>query len=361
MIEKEVVFIDWAPISSKSDIRFGGHIRRYYAWITLNKMVDSVTPFRKDRGEINWKAIHRMLAKDTRIWVEYGCGREAHLFVLLASFIRPKKGFILNVHDFVVQQRDYDKEAPFIKRISLQIIERVLLRRASTIILAWPRLLDYFTPKKKQKVLIMVPGVGEDELFVHPSNNKIEKARKIALYFGSMRRKDAIPKIIKVFSELKGWELHLIGLKEGEEIVETENVKYLGSVSHDKLGDIISDADVILVPYPKNEYLDRTIPIKLGYILNSYKPIITTKLSGMSDYISRLGLEANVIYMDEWSLDNLEKALEKAQHLDIDAEKTIERLRHLAWEPRFENAVEIALEMDPCQLEDAKIGSVQEL
>ena len=361
MIEKAVVFVDWAPISSKSDIRYGGHIRRYYAWITLNKMVDRVIPFRKKRGDINWKAIPRLLDKDTKIWVEYGCGRKAHLFVLLASFIRPKKGFILNVHDFgVLEQRDYDKEVPFIKRISLQIIERLLLKRASAIILAWPRLLDYFTPKKEQKVVIMVPGVGEDELFVHPSN-KIAKGKKIALYFGSMRRKDAIPKIIKLFSGLKGWELHLIGLKEGVEIAEIENVTYLGSVSHDKLADIICDADVILVPYPKNEYLDRVIPIKLGYILKSCKPIITTKLEGISDYISMLGLEENVIYMDEWSLDSLGKALEKSQHLDIDAEKTIERLKQMAWEPRFEKAVGIALVIGPKRFGDAETGALQEI
>ena len=342
MVGVKVVFVDWAPVNSKSEIRSGGQIRRYYAWKTLNRVVDRVTPFRKQNGRINWKAMWYLLDKDSKIWVEYGCGRVAHLFVLLASFTRSKK-VILNVHDFVVQQRDFDKEAPLIKRIQLQVIEQGLLDRADTIILTWPRLLDYFTAGKNQKVLIMVPGVGEDELFVH-SPDKIDKRKKIALYFGGMRRKGAIPGVIELFSELKEWELHLIGLKEGEEIVESENVKYLGSMSHDKLADTMSNVDVVLIPPPKNDYIDRSMPIKLGYALKSCRPVIATKLKGISEYVSLLGLEENVIYLEAWNLDSLKDALGKAQSLNIDAEGTIEKLSVVAWEPRFGKAVEIALD-----------------
>jgi len=341
MIETEIVFVDWAPINSKSDIRSGGHIRRYYAWITLNKMVDSVLPFREKSGNINWKAVRHMFKKDSTLWINYGCGGVAHLFVLFASFIRSKK-IIIDVNDLAIQQKYVDKSPSFPKRILLQIVERLLLNRASTIILAWPGLLDYFKPKKNQKILIMPPGVGEDELFMHPSG-KTDKKNKIARYFGSMRRQGAIPSTMELFSKLKGWELHLIGLEEGEEILERKNVKYLGSVSHDKLAEILSDADAILIPYPKNDYLDKAMPIKLGYAFKSCKPVIATRLRGVSKYISAVGLEDNVIYVEEWNLGSLKEALDKAQNLSIDADKTIEKLKPMAWEPRFETAVEIAL------------------
>jgi len=341
MIETEIIFVDWAPINSKSDIRGGGHIRRYYAWITLNKMVDTVLPFREKSGNINWKAVRHMFKKDSMLWVEYGCGGVAHLFALFASFIRSKK-LIINVHDLAIQQKYVDQSAPFLKRIRLQIIEGLLFERANTIIIVCPGLLDYFTPKKNQKVFIMPPGVGKDELFVRPSD-KIDKRNKIALYFGSMRRKGAIPLTIELFSELKKWELHLIGLKEEEEIFENGNVSYLGSVSHDKLTNILIDADVILIPYPKNDYLDKAMPIKLGYALKSCRPVITTKLRGVSEYVSMVGLEENVIYVDAWNPDSLEEGLEKAQNLNIDAEETIEKLSAVMWEPRFEKVVGIAL------------------
>ena len=344
MNKLKIVFVDWAPIKHKSDIRSGGHIRRYYTWVTLNKMVDSVIPFRKKSGSINWEAVRRMFDKDTDIWINYGCGGVAHLFVLFVSFIRYKKIIIIDVNDLAIQQKYVDESASFLKRIRLQIIERLLLERVSTIILAWPGLLNYFTPKKIKKIRIMPPGVGADELFINsPNEIKIGKRKKIALYFGSMQRKGAIPLIIELFSELKEWELQLVGLIEGETIAQDANVNYLGSVSHDKLADILSSADVILIPYPKNDYLDKVMPIKLGYALKSCRPVITTILGGVSEYISMLGLGDNVIYIEEWNLENLKEALQKAQSLDIDPETTMERLRPMIWEPRFEKAIGIAL------------------
>ncbi len=262
-ILKEVIFMDRIPIKQKSDIRCGGHVRRYYAWTTINKMVERVIPFTKDNGNINWHAINRMFNKDSKIWVEYQGKTIAHLFTLLASFIK-SNGIILNLHDLVVmQRRDFDKNPQLIKRLRLQIIERLLIERANLIILAWPRMLDYFKPGKDQKLLIMVPGLGEDELIAHLSNKK-KNGRKIALYFGGMKRKGGIPWISELFSEFKEWELHLVGLREKEYIVESENVKYTGSVSHDKLFDIMCNADLVLIPNPKNEYMDRHIPMKVA-------------------------------------------------------------------------------------------------
>lgn len=340
----EVIFVDWIPIYQKSMIRSGGQIRRYYAWVTLNKMVDCVVPFRKKDGNINWKVVIKMFKKDTKIWVEYGCGGIAHFFVLLASSIPHRRTLILNVHDFaVMQQRDIYVKHPFFQRLRLHIIEHILLKRADVIILPCPGLLDLFKYKDRRKILIMPPGVGEDELSL-PIINKVDTGKKIAIYFGSMNRKGAIPKIAELFSELKNWELHLIGAKEGEVLIEKENVEYLGTVSHDKLADILSTVDIIIIPLIKNEYLDRAMHIKLGYALKSCKPVIATKLEGISEYVSLVGLEENVIYVKEWKLNTLKDALRKAQTLNIDPEKTIEKLRPMTWDPRFRKAVEIALD-----------------
>ena len=135
------------------------------------------------------------------------------------------------------------------------------------------------TISNKQNLLIMLPGVGEDELSLHLSNKKNNK-RKIALYFGSMIRKGMIPWITDLFSKLNGWELHLIVPRGDEDILETENVKYLGSVSHDRLFDIIFNADIILIPNPKNEYMNRFIPMKVAYTLLSCKPVNCNQITG---------------------------------------------------------------------------------
>ena len=339
LIEMNVIFVDHIPIKQKSDIRQGGQVRRYYAWTTLNKMVENVIPFRRDNGDINWYAIRCLFKKDTKVWVEYGCGASAHIFILLASFIRPGR-ITLNIHDLAVhQRRDFDKNPPLIKRLRLNLIEGLLIHRAHNIILAWPRMLDYFTPGSDQRLIVMVPGVGEDEIYAHASN-KNNIGRKIALYFGGMKRKGMIPWISGLFSELNDWELHLVGLKEDEDIVKSDNVKYTGSVSHNELFNIICNADIVLIPNPKNEYMDRFIPMKAAYTLLSCKPVIATRLSGLHEYISMLGLEENVIYLDEWNHDSLKEALKKAENVKIDVEKTIEKLRPLSWEPRFNKAIE---------------------
>lgn len=339
-----MVFVDWAPITTKSEIYIGGHIRRYYAWKALNEVTDNPISFRRDDGCIDRDAIIKMLGKDSKIWMEYGCGGLAHLIVLFCTFIRIKKQLILNVHDLSMQQRDVDREQPFLKRMRLKMVEYFMLIRANVIIIPCPGLLDYFSPRKYQKVMIMVPGVGEDELLI-PTIHKKENDRLKALYFGSMQRKGAIPNIIRLFSDVKGWDLELLGQKEGEEFEEGENAKYLGAVSHEKLQDILGEEDAIIIPLPKNEYLDKAMHIKLGYALKSCKPVIATKLKGITDYVSMIGLEDNVIYVDEWNLDNLKDSLQKSKNLKINKGETIEKLRPFAWEPRFRNAIEISLEI----------------
>ncbi len=338
---KDILFIDNIPITSKNQIYSGGQIRRYYAWITVNNIASKVTSFRKKNGSINWRSIISNLNKDNVVWVEYRCGGLAHILALLLSLNFSKK-LILNVHDLSIQQRDFDKEAWIVKRIRLRVVEKLLLRRANVIILAWPKLLDYFEPNKNQKIQIMPPGVDEDDnsTFTPAKDN----VKKTAVYFGSMRRKGIIPKIIELFFELKDWELQLIGPKEGEEIFEKENVKYMGSISHNKLMDIVSKADVVLIPLLRNEYTDKFIPIKIGYVLKTCKPVIVTKLEGISEFVSMCGLDDNVIYMNEWNADTLKKALQKAESIDIDTNKTFDRLETLVWEPRFKKAVKIALE-----------------
>ncbi len=341
----EVVFVDWSPINSKSEIYKGGHIRRYYAWITLNKMVDVVIPFRKENGSINWNAICCMFNKNSEIWVEYGSGRVAHFFVLLASYVRSKQ-IILNVHDFAVEQRkSIGGKIPFVKKLEIQILERLLLQRAKVIILSCPGLLDYFTPKSDQMILIMVPGVGEDEIETSRlilSYPKSKQKRKIAMYFGSMNQGGTIPEIAELFSKLDDWELHLIGLEEGEEIVSMKNVKYFGSLDHASVQICPKNADAILIPYPNEDYFNKAMPIKLGYTLKTCKPVISTDLKGILEYVSRLELEHNVVFVKEWNFDNLKDALQMAQGINIDPRITLEKLESVAWEPRFRKVIEIA-------------------
>ena len=70
----DVVYIDWSPILQKSKINKGCKIRRYYSWQAINNIADKVISFRKNNGNINFKAVISLFKDDSKIWVEYGCG-----------------------------------------------------------------------------------------------------------------------------------------------------------------------------------------------------------------------------------------------------------------------------------------------
>lgn len=341
--EMKIVFVDWAPIKSVEQISNGSQIRRYYAWSALNKLFNRVTSFRKTNNMINLRAVLHLFKKDSIIWVEYGCGGVAHFFVILSSLIKSnKKKIILNVHDFTIeQQRDTYKGHSTLKSIRLQIIERLIFNQADILIIPSPGFLCYFVKNKKQKVIIMAPGLGEDDLSIPllKSDSKSVKIKE-CIDFGSIRKKGIIPNIIKSFSGMKDFKLTLIGQKEGAKIEESENVMYLGTLSHPQVLKILDETDIILISLPKNEYINRTMQIRLAYALKPCKPVIASNLWGIVEYLSMVGLKENVILLDDWNTENIREALHKAQRLHIDAEKTIEKLRKMAWEPRFEKVIE---------------------
>ena len=62
-------------------------------------------------------------------------------------------------------------------------------------------------------------------------------------------------------------------------------------------------------------------------------------------YDTTLNLENNAIYMEEWTPETLKNALKKSQSLNIDSDITIQKLRPMAWEPRFIKVAKIALDI----------------
>lgn len=71
----------------------------------------------------------------------------------------------------------------------------------------------------------------------------------------------------------------------------------------------------------------------------------------MSDISAAVGvvqlrrLDKLIENVEEWNLESLKNALNKALNTNIDTDKTIEKLRPWAWEPRFRKAVELRLNL----------------
>ena len=62
-----------------------------------------------------------------------------------------------------------------------------------------------------------------------------------------------------------------------------------------------------------------------------------------------LGLENNVVYLDSWDKDSLKKSLNVAENIHINIDDTIEKLRPVNWEPRFEKVIEVAFDTSHIQ------------
>jgi hypothetical protein len=295
-----------------------------------------VFPLRGYDGRLNFSSIFYLIKKNTKIWVEYGSGRTAHILVLLSSFITSKP-FILNVHDFTIQERYFNRKRTFLKEMQLDLIENLLLKRANVIILAWPGLLNFFNPAIHQKVIVMAPGIEVESLCETSCYEK--GSRKKALYFGGMKRKDIIPHVCSVFSKLDDWNLHLVGLKEGESIFSSSNIKYIGLFPHAELNALFHSYDVILIPLPVNKYTEYILPMKTCYALGSCRPVIMSKLPGLTKYIMDLGLSSNVIFVDNWDDSSINVALAKSLDIKIDCERTREILARLDWSRRFDEVI----------------------
>lgn len=337
-------------INEKKDISNGSHIRRYYALASLKNKFNTVIINGLKDVFINHRAIFR---KNSLIWVHYPSSRKTCLISILLSFLTSNE-MLLYIHDFPVEQKKgfTFTTYSFNKMMSLKILQQILLCKSQYLVLASPLFLDLFPRKSYHSIFYMLPGFGLDEanLLFSKSTEHQESNRKKALYFGSMNRADSIFLLSKVFSKITDWDLHLLGPLEGMELqFDSKNVIYLGQKKHDDVLKGLKDYDVIIIPYPKNNYIDKIMPIKLGYSFASCKPVITSRTDGIELYVSLVGLEKNVIYIDEWTEENLLEALEAAEELKINQDDTFSKMETIQWEICFEKLFKY-LETDDCSL-----------
>jgi hypothetical protein len=274
----------------------------------MQKKESDFFPIRGDNGSLNIKAIKCMLEKHSIIWLEYPSGRIVHIMALLASIIRNKR-LVINIHDFAVRTEyiNYNPDGIF-TQIQRKIIERLLFWKSKVIILPHEGVTDA-VPNKNKRVIVMPPGVGRDE--IKPPERRRKKEKNVALYFGGLERRGMM-KNIESFSDIPDWDLWLLGAIQSASIPESDNIKYLGCVSHDGILDVMSKVDVIVIPYPKNKYLNKTVPIKIGYAIGSYKPIVMHEFPFCSRYVRSLGVEDNFVYIENWNPEELRLALNKA-------------------------------------------------
>lgn len=278
--------------------------------------------------------IKSLISSDV-IWVDYPIARFAGFLVLLILLIL-RKELILRIRDLPVEQaRDiYKKERSCFFNFQLKTIEKLMVWKAKVIVSSSPGFINYINPRTSQ-VIVFPHGVCKDELKIR---TKLKKGsdKYILAYAGSLDRGGMIEKLSSMFSEFKGWEFWIAG-RGSEDIAKNKNTKYFGFLKYLEVQEFYEKADAIVIPYPDKEYYRICVPLKIGEVLATCKPVITLKYQSLDEYLKYINLENNIIYVNNWSEREMEEALVKAKMLEINVKDTINRLSKITWEDRIIN------------------------
>lgn len=284
------------------------------------------------------------------IWVEYPCGRCSVFLVILAMLNRKRK-LVLRIRDLPVEQAKSiapNKKSTFFYA-QVKFLENMIVKLADVIILSVPEFRN-FIDVSTENIIPFLPGVSQKSLKKISDNDTTRRNRKhVLLYAGSLDRGGMIQKIINFFDGIEDWEFWIVGKKEQEQIKINSNTKYLGFMAHSDVLNLYQKADATIVPYPRGGYFDICIPLKIGEVLSSCKPVISTKLPLLSKYVKKIGLEDNMIYINEWTIENFKSSLNIAKKKSISRQNTLEKLEKISWDQKTVQLVEDVFSILDCQ------------
>jgi len=201
-----------------------------------------------------------------------------------------------------------------------------LFEYASAITISSNHMADSLKLNKWEEKVYLIPyGVDTKEfaksITKSPNTKKEENGKIKILHAGRIVGKKGVPDLIKVFGELSGnyenIELHLAG--DGEEIAQCrklvtkysleEDVIFYGSVSHEKIKNLMDETDIFVLNSRVSEDGDMEgTPNGILEAMYMGKAVLSTRHAGIP-YVIEHG--KNGLLADEKSNDQLKHNLEK--------------------------------------------------
>ena len=135
------------------------------------------------------------------------------------------------------------------------------------------------------KKLFHFPG-GVDIQKFNKKINFAKKKKKIIGYIGQVKNIIDFDLIKRISKEFKDTEIHFVGplAVSTESYLFSNNVKFIGSVPHEKIPAYIRNFDVGIIPYVKNDYTNNISPAKLTEYLSVGLPCISTDLKEVKNF-----------------------------------------------------------------------------
>lgn len=142
---------------------------------------------------------------------------------------------------------------------------------------------------KKTKILILHDGVDIKNF----KKSKIKSKIKIASYVGSFYKGRGVEIIEELAKRFKEINFHLYGNKRKSLKSKNTNIKFFGHIDYNKVPLVLSNSDVLLMPYA-NEVSIRAkdintanycSPLKMFDYLAAGKVIMSSKLDGICEIL----------------------------------------------------------------------------
>jgi teichuronic acid biosynthesis glycosyltransferase TuaH len=174
---------------------------------------------------------------------------------------------------------------------------------------------------------------------LHPKLSDIP--RPIVGYLGTIERRINYPLIQKVILANSNLSFVFAGpISEGfvpDELYKTPNVSFLGPIAHKDVEQVISNFDVAIIPFKKDEVSNTIFPIKLFEYLSAGIPVVASDFNeDLKDYT-----EQSVEYCGDW--ETFSTAIKAALKNNGDEAKRIRKdlARKNTWEIRAEQISKI--------------------
>ncbi len=166
-------------------------------------------------------------------------------------------------------------------------MEKKLLKKAD-LVFATSTQLALSKSNQKSETILLTHGV-DFEHFKLPEKKNISEVIKIC-YFGLFDERSDQSIIQYIAENVQNSEIYIIGnvACNVSQLAAYRNIFFTGSVEYRELPNKISDMDIFILPYVKNELTKNIHPLKLKEYLSTGRPVISTSIAEvvkLKDYV----------------------------------------------------------------------------
>ncbi len=213
--------------------------------------------------------------------------------------------------------------------------EAKILARANLVITSAHNL--FLAKKDKNPNVHYVHNVGDFDHFHQAVSHVKNTPPRIGFYGAISNYKVDLDLILDLAKRRSDWQLYLIGpvgLSDDstsvDQLKQQPNVKFLGQIDYKKLPGVLSQMDVLIIPYRLTDHTQNVFPIKFFECLATGKPVVITPLPALRDYFG-------VVETAQNANEFIEK-IDRVMHSD-NPEPRIALARKNDWQSRIDRIV----------------------